>query len=66
MKSQWPLLWEITRFIHWRFVANEPRIYVAYMQAFVSTLTPAQCNQLIIQAYSNTEGFELAKSVGIQ
>ena len=29
-------------------LANEP-----YMQAFVSTLTPAQCNQLIIQAYSN-------------
>jgi len=36
------------------------------MQAFVSTLTPAQCNQLIIQAYSNSGGFELAKSVGIQ
>ena len=50
-------------------LANEPIIYVAYLQVFVSTLTPAQCNQLIIQAYSNTGGIELAKSVlsmGIQ
>ena len=35
----------------------------SYMQAFFSTLTPAQCNQLIIQAYSNTGGIELANTV---
>lgn len=38
-------------------------VFIPFLQAYISTLTPEQCHQLIVEAYVQTGGISLAKAL---